>query len=92
MNYPHAPAEGKTDTSREAAKKIKIAWRDYVLGTIRGAGPPGATTSEIAETLRHDYSGIQPRTSELKALGFIRDSGMRRKNAKGNNEIVWWAT
>jgi hypothetical protein len=32
---------------------------------------------------------IQPRTSELRGEGLIRDSGQRRRNATGKLAIVW---
>ena len=85
-------AAGKTDTSREAGESISL-----VAGTLRHevytasiqSDERGMTTSELAAGLNRPYSGIQPRTSELKKHGYIFDSGERRPNAFGNNEIVW---
>ena len=34
---------------------------------------------------------VQPRTSELKLLGLIEDSGERRRNRNGKRAIVWVA-
>jgi hypothetical protein len=36
-----------------------------------------------------DRWSIQPRTSELRRKGLIRDSGKRRQNATGKSAIVW---
>jgi predicted transcriptional regulator len=52
----------------------------------------GLTTEELAERTGTDFSSIQPRTSELRRLGLIRDSGRRRRNWKGKRTIVWEAT
>jgi hypothetical protein len=60
-------------------------------GTIRDAGTQGLTADELAARLNMDRWSIQPRTSELKRKGLIRDSGQRRKNATGKLAIVWIA-
>ncbi len=82
---------GKTDTSVEAAIKINPhapTLRSLVYQLISTA-PNGLTTTEIADQSGRNYRGIQPRTSELYKNGFIQDSGDRRRNEYGNNEIVW---
>jgi hypothetical protein len=38
-----------------------------------------------------DRWSIQPRTTELKRKGLIRDSGQRRPNSTGKQAIVWIA-
>lgn len=35
---------------------------------------------------------IQPRFTELRKAGAIRDTGLRRRNTSGANAIVWRAT
>jgi hypothetical protein len=93
-SYPNAPAIGKTDTSAEAAERVsKIAnlLCDLALNKIY-ENP--STGSEIVESLRErhpqiDVLSIRPRLTELKERGRIRDTGERRKNPKGKNEIVW---
>jgi len=47
------------------------------------------TNSELSAHICHNPRGVQPRTSELKERGLIFDTGGRRQNAWGNNEIVW---
>lgn len=56
---------------------------------IRAAGPRGLTADELAQRLDMDRYSIEPRTSELRRKGLIRDSGRRRKNASGKMAIVW---
>ncbi len=81
---------GKTDTSVEARLSIDATTlRGRVLKAIAAAGANGLTSNEIAAQLAVDYSAVQPRTSELRQLGAIEDSGDRRLNAKGKRVIVW---
>tara|TARA_R110000803_G_scaffold50710_2_gene105059 strand:- start:25 stop:330 length:306 start_codon:yes stop_codon:yes gene_type:complete len=86
------PPIGKTDTSEEAAMKISPFAKTLRDKTYWSINEKPSTTSEIARSLNKNYSGIQPRTSELKAHGYIRDTGTRRLNEWGNNEIVWGLT
>lgn len=58
---------------------------------IKDAGELGLTADEACEVLRLDRWTIQPRTSELKAKGLIKDSGKRRKNKTGKQAIAWVA-
>lgn len=85
-------APGKTDTSREAAQAVQpkaATLRAEVLAEIRRLGEVGGTPSEIAARTRIHLLNVRPRTTELKAMGEIADSGKRRKNSRGKNEIVW---
>jgi len=91
--YPEAPGHADTDTSRAAADAVrpKVSWvRGKVLEALTER--PG-TAVQIARRLRLPYETIQPRTSELKAMGLIEDSGKRgpsRDPAK--TAIIWRAT
>ncbi|PTT79999.1 hypothetical protein DBR41_20695, partial [Pseudomonas sp. HMWF010] len=58
---------------------------------IRDAGAAGLTADELASQLELSRYSIQPRTSELKLKGLIRDSGARRPNETGKQAIVWVA-
>lgn len=92
--YPYAPGHRNVDTSIAAAVALapklgrlqQMAWE-----AIRDAGQHGLTADELAALLRMDRWSIQPRTTELKRQGLIRDSGQRRKNATGKMAIVWIA-
>lgn len=82
---------GKTDTSREAAASLRPRMapiRDRVAALLR-EHPGGLTTEEISGHLRIPYASVQPRTSELQALGKVEDSGARRLNGSGKRAIVW---
>lgn len=61
------------------------------LVAIRDAGGRGLTTHELATRVNIHRDTMQPRTSELRKRGLIRDSGGRRQNFSGKLAIVWVA-
>lgn len=90
--YPDAPGHRNVDTSIAAAEALapKLGRLQRMAEeAIRDAGLKGLTADELAARLEMDRWSIQPRTSELKRKGLIRDSGMRRPNATGKQAIVW---
>lgn len=92
--YPDAPGHRNVDTSIAAADAFapKLGRLQRMAETaIRDAGLHGLTADELAKRLDLDRWSIQPRTSELKRKGLIRDSGLRRPNATGKRAIVWIA-
>lgn len=93
--YPHAAGHRGIDTSALAAEAIEISvgrLQRVALRAIRAAGGRGLTTNELVAAVRISRDSIQPRTSELREMGFIRDSGARRRNANGKSAIVWVAS
>jgi len=85
--YPNVPSVGVTDTSYEAAVAVDAkTWMNRVLNAVR---EKPSTMSEVAVKYGVLATTTRPRGSQLTALGFIRDSGLRRKNAYGRNEIVY---
>ena len=90
--YPNAPGHRSVETSIAAADSLapKLGRLQRMAETtIRDAGLYGLTADELAARLDMDRWSIQPRTSELKRKGLIRDSGHRRPNATGKLAIVW---
>lgn len=90
--YPDAPGQRNVDTSIAAAAAVapKLGrLQRKAHEAIREAGESGLTADELAARLDMDRWSIQPRTSELKRKGFIRDSGRRRTNTSGKKAIVW---
>ena len=90
--YPDAPGHRQVETSVAAADDLapKLGrLQRMAQATIRDAGLRGLTADELAARLKMDRWSIQPRTSELKRQGLIRDSGHRRPNATGKRAIVW---
>lgn len=92
--YPDAPGHRNMETSIAAASALapKLGrLQRLAQGAIRDAGPDGLTADELAARLEMDRWSVQPRTSELKRKGLIRDSGQRRPNCTGKLAIVWVA-
>jgi hypothetical protein len=92
--YPDRPGHRNVDTSIAAAAALapKLGrLQRLAVDAIRDAGAHGLTTDELAARLDMDRWSIQPRTSELRSKGLIRDSGQRRPNATGKAAIVWIA-
>lgn len=80
--------------ARGLVKPIDIAvtrLQRIALTAIRAARGRGLTTHELAAVVNIHRDAIQPRTSELRKLGLIRDSGGRRQNFSGKFAIVWVA-
>ncbi len=92
--YPDDPGHRGVDTSVAAAVALSPALgrlQHMALHAIRAAGARGLTADELAATLGLSRWSIQPRTSELKRKGLIRDSHQRRLNVTGKEAIVWVA-
>ena len=92
--YPDAPGHRNVDTSIAAANALAPSLgrlQRMALEAIRNADAHGLTADELAERLDVSRWTIQPRTSELRRKGLIRDSGQRRPNATGKAAIVWIA-
>lgn len=92
--YPDSPGHRHVETSIAAAQALapKLGrLQRMAASAIRNAGENGLTADELAATLDLDRWSIQPRTSELRLKGVIRDSGQRRPNKSGKLAIVWVA-
>jgi hypothetical protein len=92
--YPDAPGHRGVDTSVAAAVALSPALgrlQQMARLAIAAAGHRGLTADELAATLGLSRWSIQPRTTELKRKGLIRDSGQRRANVTGKDAIVWVA-
>ncbi|SMQ68895.1 hypothetical protein SAMN06297468_1167 [Altererythrobacter xiamenensis] len=92
--YPDAPGHRNVETSIAAAEALtpKLGRLQRMAhAAIRDAGFIGLTADELAVRLDMDRYSIQPRTSELKRKGMIRDCGQRRPNSSGKMAIVWVA-
>lgn len=92
--YPETPGHRGVETSIAASEALapklgRLQW--MALTALKQAGWLGHTADELAERLGLDRYSIQPRTSELKRKGLIRDSGQRRRNGSGKLAIVWVA-
>lgn len=90
--YPDNAGHRNVDTSVAAAEAVAPhlgRLQRLTQEAIFEAGPQGLTADEIACRLSLDRYSVQPRTSELRCKGLIRDSGERRPNKTGKMAIVW---
>lgn len=79
-------------TSRAAAEKAlpkSGSLRYKVYQYLVTQGLRGATDQEIETALHIDGNTVRPTRGSLFKDGFIMDSGTTRKNANGNDCIVW---
>lgn len=87
--YPNYPGHDDSDTSKEAAEAIAPhinRLQQIALTAIRESG--GLTREELSDKTGNPPASIHPRVSELKKMGLIRDSGLRRRNRSGKRAIV----
>jgi len=79
------------DTSKTAADQVKAKpMREQVTQVLKDHWPYGMTAQEVAKAIGRDtFYGVQPRLSELKNEGIIRDSGDRAPLPTGKLGIVW---
>lgn len=79
-------------TSRAAAKNMlptSGTMRRRVYETIKAQRDMGRTDSELEATLNGKHQTISASRRSLVLDGWIIDSGKTRKNAQGNDCIVW---
>jgi hypothetical protein len=90
------PIQGKKDTSKLAAKKIEPhvgTARHRILEEFRNyafdVDEYGFTDSELMKRTDYLQNTLRPRRNELVEMGFLEDTGHKRKNPRGNLEIIW---
>jgi DNA-binding MarR family transcriptional regulator len=79
---------GASDTEIEA--NAKVSGRENVMDfmILRELTLGNGTGSELADRTGILLLNVRPRLTALQHDGFIRDSGLRRKNERDNNERV----
>ena len=90
--YPKSPGHRGVETSIAAANDIAPGLgrlQKLTLATVSEASGYGCTANELADLTGLPREAIQPRTSELRRMGKIVDSGRRRHNPNGKSAIVW---
>ncbi len=92
---PHPPFQKHSDTSKEAASKMKApakGLRATVFEHLRSLYPGGATDEEMQRELEIGPSTQRPRRIELVQADLVQDSGTTRKTAAGRKAVVWRLT
>ncbi len=88
--YPENPgAKGADGTSQEAANSIKPCV-SYLRGVaMRSLDRLGeATVLEAVAFTKVTRESLQPRFSELRAMGLVEPTGARRRNPSGKGAAV----
>ena len=91
MDYPHAPGAKVDGPSQEAAEYIAASVNELQRSALREISnhAGGLTADEVAGRLGIDKHTVRSRCSELRNLGKIMDSSVRRKNQSGRSATVW---
>jgi hypothetical protein len=90
----HAPAVGRSRTSKLAAKRIDPKLSELqtrVLLFVRSRNDDGATDEEICEGTKLCGGTARARRVELVRKKFVRDSGRTRPSWSGRPMTVWVA-
>lgn len=93
MTYPtennHRGIDTSIDAAAIAATKASLL-RRLVITTLCGH-PENLTVDQTCAITKRPRYSLQPRFTELRKLGLIRDTGERRFNVSGARAIVWRA-
>lgn len=89
-HYPDLPgSKGPDGTSQEAAKAIKVSasyLRRLAIRTLARLGE--ATVLEAVAAAGVTRESLQPRFSELRAMGLVEPTSARRRNPSGKGAAV----
>ena len=87
----HHRAAGDTEVAAAHQVAKRVAGRR--LQTLQALFTlQGGSGEQIALAAELSLFSIRPRLTELQEMELIEDTGKRKKNAYGNNEIVWQIT
>ena len=91
QHYPAVPGHAKnSETSRVAARCVwRPTERQALIVIALSQFPDGLTDHELSAKTKLPPAVIQPRRSDLTALGKIVDSGARRETPYGKQATVW---
>ena len=90
LTYPDRPGFQNTDTSQQSALQVEpnaATLRAQCLNVLK-IYINGLTADEVAAYLNETVLAIRPRITELKLMGFVVDSGIRRPNKSQHKAIV----
>jgi hypothetical protein len=82
------------ETSREAGTE-KLHWSEHrklALAALVRAGDEGATDFALAAATGVAQTSIGCRRKDLRNMGFVEDSGIKRPSPSGSPSIVWRVT
>ncbi|TXH57058.1 MAG: hypothetical protein E6Q97_05045 [Desulfurellales bacterium] len=88
------PYVADSDTSHAAADSMRVH-AAHLRGEIYdlvAKSHDGMTCDEAEEITGRPHQSVSPRFLELRKMGRIVDSGIRRKTRSGRSATVWVAT
>ena len=88
-SYPLAPGYQATATSRAAAESSGTRRRTLQVLAVDCLATGAATADEVAHALSQHPKAVQPRISELRALGLVEPSGRYGLSSLGHKAIRW---
>lgn len=91
-NKPGKARADASDTMRSAAGLALPrtgTWRRKVLQAFVHYESGGLTDDEVQEFLNMNPSTERPRRIELVEMGWLADSGLRRRTQGGREAVVW---
>lgn len=80
--YPNAPAQGVTETSRAAAALIAHEFTELQELVYKSLQAEPGTFKEVMVRIDRPRENVQPRFSELKLLGLIFGTGEKRERCE----------
>jgi predicted ArsR family transcriptional regulator len=92
QRYPDEPGckvMGPSEAAALSMTPLAKTLQSECLAVLRGAP---MTADEVAERLGATPFAIRPRLTELRRLGLVHDSGLRRANASRRGATVWALT
>lgn len=97
LDWPGDPGpvvhKNPRDTEQAAFEFIEPKLSGLRLAALQSLdNHPGKTGFEVAEDMGEWLYSVKPRLTELSRMNMVIDSGERRKNERGRQEIVWRIT
>jgi predicted ArsR family transcriptional regulator len=91
MSYPNtAGFKGRVETGRAGAEHANATLgrrRAEALEALKALGE--ASADQVAEKIGRHWFHVRPRFSEMKALGYVQDTGRRVATGLGGNTVVY---
>ena len=88
--YPKGPGHkeygGASEEAADAVAGRVTALRKACMVVFAGGA---YTADEVADILKLDYLTIRPRISELRTMGLVVATGLRRPSSRGGASTVW---
>jgi hypothetical protein len=91
MGTPYAPGSDTSKAAADVAGQTASTVRASVFRFVDSQGEEGATDHEIRDALGLRIQTVVPRRGELRARGYLEDSGRRRLTDSGSKATVWIA-